>query len=88
MPSDDLLLHFQRHVSLVDRWWLSGTHYAKTCEVWLANMDRHGAEVRKLFAQTYGADQATKWLARWRIFYTTAATSGACRSHYLFRRNA
>jgi len=95
MPSDDLLLHFQRHVSLVDRWWLNGTHYAKTCEAWLANMDRHSAEIRKLFAQTYGADQATKWVARWRIFYMACAElfaySGGDEwgvSHYLFRKNA
>ena len=33
MPSADLLLFFQTHLTLEQQWWVNGKHYAKTCEV-------------------------------------------------------
>ena len=33
MPSADLLLFFQKDLNLQRQWWISGKHYAKTCEV-------------------------------------------------------
>ena len=33
MPSADLLLFFQKDLKLETQWWVSGKHYAKTCEV-------------------------------------------------------
>lgn len=33
MPSADLLLYFQKDLKLQEQWWISGKHYAKTCEV-------------------------------------------------------
>ncbi|KAI4142592.1 MAG: hypothetical protein LQ341_003165, partial [Variospora aurantia] len=32
MLSADLLHYFQRDLTLTNQWWISGTHYAKTCE--------------------------------------------------------
>lgn len=33
MPSADLLHYFQKDLKLEEQWWVSGNHYAKTCEV-------------------------------------------------------
>ena len=94
MPSDDLLLHFQRHLRLVDHWCIGGTHYAKTLRAWLVNLDRHKAVVRKILANAYGADKETLWLVNWRLFFM--ACEGTWKlskgneylvSHYLFEKS-
>lgn len=38
MPSTDLLHYFQRDLTLTNQWWISGKHYAKTCEVGTEHM--------------------------------------------------
>jgi len=66
MPSDDLLLYFQDHVRIREHWRLAGTHYQRTAEAWLANMDRHRAEILALFRKTYAEGQSLRWWVRWR----------------------
>ena len=94
MPARDTLLHFQKHLRLESQWDLSGSHYQKTAEAWLQNMDRHQDKIHQLFAETYGESQAQLWQQRWRIFFMACAELfGYHRgnewmvAHYRFSRN-
>jgi len=69
MPARDTLLHFQRYLQLQCQWDVSGSHYQKTAEAWLANVDNNSREIMRLFSETYGKNQANLWLQRWRIFF-------------------
>jgi len=93
MPAHDLLPQFQDDLRLVTDWKLSGTHYQRTAEHWLKNMDAHRDEILPLFVDTYGRDQATKWWAYWRTFFMSCAELWGYRggeewlvSHYLFQK--
>jgi cyclopropane-fatty-acyl-phospholipid synthase len=93
MPSDDLPLHFQQHLRLVDRWRWDGRHYERTLNAWLALMDAARPEVWPILEATYGKDQARTWWMRWRLFFMACAELfGFNRGqewwigHYLFER--
>ena len=99
MPSDDLLLYFQEHLKIRDHWHVSGTHYARTAESWLRNMDSNRRETMEIFAGNYGGArsnpkaQALKWFVYWRVFFMACAELWAWNrgnewmvSHYLFQK--
>ncbi|HAI59744.1 MAG TPA: SAM-dependent methyltransferase [Xanthomonadaceae bacterium] len=73
MPSADTLLHFQNALLIEQRWLLSGRHYERTANHWLANQDRHAPEVLQVMAATYGAEAAAIWAQRWRMFWMACA---------------
>jgi cyclopropane-fatty-acyl-phospholipid synthase len=93
MPSHGLLSHFQDSLSLVSDWAVNGTHYQRTAEAWLRNMDSHRAEIMPLLRETYGAQNADRWWSYWRVFYMSCAELWGYRdgeewivSHYLFSK--
>jgi len=93
MPSHGLLMQFQERLSLVSDWTVSGTHYQRTAEAWLRNMDANRREIMPLFRETYGPTNAERWWSYWRVFYMSCAELWGYRggeewivSHYLFSK--
>ena len=93
MPSDDLLLYFQRDVLLLDHWHVPGWHYSLTSEAWLQNMDRNREQIMPVLERTYGEAQALRWWVYWRVFFMACAElwgyDGGREwlvSHYLFEK--
>jgi cyclopropane-fatty-acyl-phospholipid synthase len=93
MPSDELASRFQDHLQLAGRWRWDGTHYQKTANAWLANLDARRDAALPVIAATYGESNAAQWLQRWRVFFMACAELFGYRngqewwvSHYLFDR--
>jgi cyclopropane-fatty-acyl-phospholipid synthase len=95
MPSDDLLLYFQKELSIEQHWRVDGRHYSQTSEHWLENMDRHRTAIEPILAETYGASHVRRWRVYWRVFFMACAELWGYAngqewlvSHYLFRKSA
>ena len=92
MPSGDLPSRFQERLVLSDQWRWSGSHYQRTAEAWLKNMDKRKATIMPILEATYGTKDADRWWMRWRIFFLAVSEMfGADEGrewgvgHYLFR---
>ena len=72
MPSADTLAWFQRDLHLQQRWVLDGRHYQRTANLWLAEQDRHKAELMPVLQSAYGP-AAGLWFQRWRMFWMACA---------------
>ena len=69
MPSHDLLPRFQEHLRVADRWVEPGTHYAKTLQAWLAQLDERADEaLALLIADGRSCHEARALLGGWRLF--------------------
>ncbi len=93
MPAADTLLHFQDHLSIEHQWRMSGQHYERTSNHWLANLDRNRTAAEDILAEVNGRDDAALWVQRWRMFFMACAELFGYRegrewmvAHYLFKR--
>jgi cyclopropane-fatty-acyl-phospholipid synthase len=93
MPSDDLLLYFQQHLSIENHWRINGMHYQKTAEAWLKNMSENRTTLLPIIKQTYGAKESRRWWVYWRLFFMACSELWGYRggnewivSHYLFQK--
>ena len=95
MPSDELALRVSGRLRLVERWRWDGTHYEKTANAWLDNLDARRPEAMGVLERAYGPAEAALWMQRWRLFFMACAELFGYRggqewwvSHYLFERPA
>ncbi|KAK3399018.1 S-adenosyl-L-methionine-dependent methyltransferase [Sordaria brevicollis] len=73
MPSSDLLLYFQKDMTIKKHWWLNGYHYSKTLDHWLENTKTRKERMMPHLAETYGDDMAAVWHTRWKIFHLASS---------------
>jgi cyclopropane-fatty-acyl-phospholipid synthase len=95
MPSDGLPLVCQDQLACVDHWRWDGTHYEKTANAWLANMDSARKTLWPVIERVYGKACARVWWWRWRLFFMACAELFGYEegrqwgvSHYLFEKQA
>jgi cyclopropane-fatty-acyl-phospholipid synthase len=94
MPSDDLLLYFNRHFAVAQHWRVSGHHYEKTANAWLDNLDQawRAGTLSPVLSAAYGTGQEWHWYVNWRLFFLACAELWGLDhgqewivSHYLFQ---
>lgn len=69
MPSDDLPDRLSHPLRTEGRWRISGLHYRRTADAWLARLDERRDRVLEIFREVYGPDRAERWYRRWRLFF-------------------
>ena len=91
MPSHDLMPWFPRDLVVADQWIVPGTHYARTLDAWLANLDARADEaLAVLRASGRSEREARRLVGTWRLFLISTEVIWGYRggsrwgvSHYL-----
>ena len=93
MPSESLFSQVQDALQAEQQWRIGGTHYERTANAWLNNMDRQREAIDEVLGAIYGTDGVAQWRARWRVFFMACAEmfgyhGGAewIVSHYRFKK--
>lgn len=76
MPAEHTARDFGERVGFAaaGHWYLPGTHYARTAEAWLQQLDRGRVDALQILEATYGSRKAAScWLQRWRMFFLACA---------------
>ncbi len=72
MPSHRLIRQYGDLFAVETEWRWSGEHYQRTALHWLANFDRHRAEIETVLRDVYG-EETPLWMRRWRWFFLATA---------------
>ncbi len=72
MPSHHLFHRLIEPHQLEQTWWIDGSHYRKTLDAWLANLDKNRRAVEAALRPVYG-DATKLWIQRWRIFFMASS---------------
>ena len=72
-PDFALAGSFPDRLRLEESWRVSGRHYARTAEAWLANLDARREELRRVLVEAVGESDADAAVQRWRIFFMACA---------------
>jgi cyclopropane-fatty-acyl-phospholipid synthase len=73
MPAHELLSHVPGPLEVEERWLVSGTHYARTAEAWLARLDAGRERAVAALATVLPRREAELQVGRWRIFFLACA---------------
>jgi len=73
MPGRSLFDRFGEDLAVTRRWDWDGTHYRRTAEHWLENLDAARGELLPILEATYGRRRAKRWFRRWRVFFLACA---------------
>ncbi|KAJ3270048.1 hypothetical protein HDV01_000596 [Terramyces sp. JEL0728] len=91
LPSEDLFLWFQKDLVVESRYTFPGTHYSRTANSWVGNMDNNQDSILEIFNDVYKED-AYVWFKRWRFFAIMVAEIFGSNGgndwlivHYLFK---
>lgn len=94
MPSHELMPHFQHDLIIADEWIVPGTHYARTLQAWLGNLDANAERALAVLRDAgYSEREARRLLGTWRLFLISTDVIWRYRagnrwlvSHYLLER--
>ncbi|MEK9650453.1 MAG: cyclopropane-fatty-acyl-phospholipid synthase family protein [Gammaproteobacteria bacterium] len=67
MPSQDIFTHFTEDLIVERSWEVNGSHYAKTCNLWLQNHYKNKKNILAIFKEHYPNPQ--QWFVRWQLFF-------------------
>ena len=88
MPSQDIFSYFDEDFVVEQNWKINGSHYAKTCNLWLQNHYRNKKTILDIFRGHYPNPRL--WFVRWQLFFVACEELFACNegkewfvSHYL-----
>ncbi|MAJ29411.1 SAM-dependent methyltransferase [bacterium TMED181] len=93
MPSHQIFDRLQVPLQLDSSWFVNGTHYQRTSDHWLENLNRQKSEIMPILESTYGYREARRWFHRWRIFFIACSELFGYQngeqwgvSHFLLRK--